>query len=138
LLTHESSRSLAFFCFVVWLSILPAACTAQASDQAAIPPLPAFPVDPASSIAIHREVLPQLPFSVVGPRGAILGQQDGTFEVWLFPWKILSGMRITVDMQDYAVPIDVNQHAAGISVQPDATTITYSHANFTIRQTMIA
>ena len=80
----------------------------------------------------------QLPFSVVGPRGAILGQQDGTTEVWLFPWKILDNLRLSVSMQGYDVPIDVNPHAASIDVQPDETTITYSHANFTIRQTMLA
>ena len=82
--------------------------------------------------------MPDLPFSVVGPRGAVLGQQDGSCEVWLFPWKIFSNLRLSVSMQDYPVPIDVNPHAAAIDVQPDETTITYSHANFTIRQTMIA
>ncbi|HEX4065641.1 MAG TPA: hypothetical protein VHZ09_06415 [Acidobacteriaceae bacterium] len=79
-----------------------------------------------------------MPFSVVGPRGAILGEQNGRCEVWLFPWKILSGMRMSVNMQDYPVPIDVNGLAAGIEVKPDHTTITYSHANFTIRQIMLA
>lgn len=88
--------------------------------------------------SITREVVPIKPFSVVGPRGALLGQQDGTYEAWIFPWKIFSGMRITVDMQNYPVPIDVNEHAAEITVQPNVTTITYSHANFTIRQIMVA
>lgn len=79
-----------------------------------------------------------LPFSVVGPRGAILGRQDGSYEVWLFPWKILSNLRMTVNMQDYPVPIEVNPQAADIDVEPSQTTITYSHANFTIRQIMLA
>lgn len=57
---------------------------------------------------------------------AILGYQNGVFEAWLFPWKILSGMRLSVTMQDYPVPIDVNQQAADIDVRPYATTITYS------------
>ncbi len=87
---------------------------------------------------ISRQAEPVKPFSVLGPRGALLGQQDGRFEAWVFPWKILSGLRITANMQDYAVPIDVNEHAAEVDVQPDETTITYSHANFTIRQVMFA
>jgi hypothetical protein len=87
---------------------------------------------------ISQPALPSHPFSVVGPRGAILGQQDGASEVWLFPWKILDGMHLTVDMQDYPVPIDVNRQASGIDVEPDQTTIIYSHANFTIRQIMLA
>jgi glycogen debranching enzyme len=100
--------------------------------------VPAFPVRTPDLPAIHREAEPQLPFSVVGPSGAVLGQQDGTSEVWLFPWKIFSNLRLCVSMQDYAVPIEVNPHAAAIDVQPDETTITYSHANFSIRQIMIA
>ena len=100
------------------------------------------PVAPSESapgtLHIGRPALPQLPFSVVGPRGAVLGQQDGVYEVWRFPWKILNQMRLSVEMQDYPVPIDANQCAADIDVEPDHTTITYSHANFTIRQIMLA
>jgi len=87
---------------------------------------------------ISREVDPARPFSVIGPRGALLGSQDGGYEAWIFPWKILSDMRITANMQDYPVPIDVNRQAADIVVTPAATTITYAHANFTVRQIMLA
>ena len=87
---------------------------------------------------ISKEAIVANPFSVIGPRGAVLGEQDGRFEAWIFPWKIFSHMRITAEMENYHVPIDVNEHAAWIDVQPDHTTITYSHANFTIRQTMMA
>jgi glycogen debranching enzyme len=98
------------------------------------------PSQPAqeATLSIRRPAVPEMPFSVVGPRGAILGRQNGSYEVWLFPWKILSGMRMSVRMQDYPVPIDVNEQAAAIDVEPDHTTITYSHANFTIRQIMLA
>ena len=78
------------------------------------------------------------PFSVIGPRGTILGQQDGSFEAWVFPWKILSHMGISAEMKDYPVPIDVNDQAATIDVQPGHTTITFAHANFTIRETLFA
>jgi glycogen debranching enzyme len=105
--------------------------TAPAQETAVSSP-GAFPA------RISSQAIPSHPFSVVGPRGAVLGQQDGSCEVWLFPWKILDGMHITVDMQDYPVPIDVNRQAADIDVEPDHTTITYSHANFTIRQIMLA
>lgn len=92
----------------------------------------------AETLSIQRRAIAQAPFSVVGPRGAILGRQSGTYELWLFPWKILSGMHMSVQMQDYPVPIDGNEQAAEIDVKPDQTTITYAHANFTIRQTMLA
>jgi len=75
---------------------------------------------------------------VVGPRGAVLGQQDGSYEVWLFPWKLLANMHIEANMEGYAVPINVNDHAASITVRPDSTIITFSHANFTVRQIILA
>jgi glycogen debranching enzyme len=92
----------------------------------------------AAPLRISHQAVPELPFSVVGPRGAILGRQDGSFEVWAFPWKILNDVHMTVNMANYPVPIDVNRQAAEIDVEPDHTTITYAHANFTIRQIMIA
>jgi glycogen debranching enzyme len=91
-----------------------------------------------AEMRISRQAIPELPFSVVGPRGAILGRQNGSFEAWVFPWKILTGVHLTVNMENYPVPLDVNRQAAEIDVEPDRTTITYSHANFTIRQVMLA
>src|ERR1700751_5391391 len=116
-----------------------------AMAQAPPPPLPVsipalrtFPMRAPDLPSIIRETVSMKPFSVIGPRGALLGQQDGTYEAWIFPWKIFSDMRITAEMKDYAVPFDVNEHAAEIQVQPNSPTITYSPANFTIRPTMIA
>ena len=100
-------------------------------------PLAPFPLGSADALSIQTPALPVKPFTVTGPRGALLGQQDGTYEAWIFPWKILSDMRITAQMKDYAVPIDVNEQAATIDVQPDHTTITFSHANFTIREILL-
>ncbi len=107
----------------------------------ALPSLPAVPVFQtivSQPLSIVRDTNPTKPFSVVGLRGALLGEQDGSFEAWIFPWKIFSHLRITARMQDYPVPIDVNEYAAVIDVQPDHTTITYSHANFTVRETLLA
>jgi glycogen debranching enzyme len=123
------------------MSALALLATYAASAQnapASLAPMPSFPVFVGDLPRFSREAVPVKPFSVVGPRGAILGQQSGEFEAWIFPWKIFSQMRMTVEMKDYPVPIDVNAHAAWIDVQPNATTITYSHANFTIRQIMVA
>lgn len=126
--------SLSLFFFGLTLS-------AQASDPSlpmTLQPLSAFPFQSSNTISIRRDIQPIKPFTVTGPRGALLGQQDGTFEAWIFPWKVLSNLSIQADMLDYTVPIQVNDHAATIDVQPDHTTITYSHANFTIREILFA
>jgi glycogen debranching enzyme len=113
------------------------------AETAVFPPEPVAPAVASPSadptlLKISRQTDPARPFSVVGPRGALLGEQDGGFEAWVFPWKIFHNMRISARMQDYPVPMDVNSHAAEIEVRPNETTIVYSHANFTIRQIMMA
>jgi glycogen debranching enzyme len=125
------------------LALLLISCLAALAQAPA--PLPDLPPAPdqfgfAESVPLKivREAIPTRPFTVAGPRGAILGQQDGSFEAWIFPWKILSNLRLTAEMKDYPVPIDVNEQAASIEVRPDHTTITFAHANFTIREVVFA
>ncbi len=77
---------------------------------------------------------PQKPFTVAGERGLIVGQQDGSFEAWVLPVKLLSNLKITANVEGYNVPIAVNDHAASIEVRPDRTIITYAHIAFTVRQ----
>jgi len=95
--------------------------------------IPALPFDTGGPvIRAHSETLK--PFTVAGERGVVLGQQDGTFEAWVLPVKLLSHLTIEANVEGYSVPIDVNQQSAEIEVRPDRTTITYSHIAFTVRQ----
>jgi len=117
-----------------WLS----AALAPAQNQH--PPLTSIPaIHPVTEgLAIHRRVQAGEPFTVAGLRGVLLGQQEGTFEAWILPVKLLSHFAIRAEVEGYSVPIDLNADAATIDVHPDHTTITYSHIAFTVRQTMFA
>src|ERR1043166_4978409 len=117
-----------------WLTL---ALVAAAQQLAALEPIPrfAFGSDP---LTISRLVEPGKPFTVAGERGAIFGRQSGRFEAWLYPVKILSQFSITAELANYPVPIDVAAQAAFIEVAPAMTTITYSHAAFTVKQRMFA
>jgi glycogen debranching enzyme len=95
--------------------------------------IPAISFETAGPV-IHAHAEPLKPFTVAGERGVVLGQQDGSFEAWVLPVKLLSHLTIEADVEGYSVPIDVNQQAAEIEVRPDRTTITYSHIAFTVRQ----
>jgi len=127
------------FTLTAVLALLPAAVSsshAQGSDPS-FPALPSIPFDTTGPvIQAHTEVLK--PFTVAGERGVFLGQQDGTFESWILPAKVLSHLIIEADVEDYSVPIDVNQQSAQIEVRPDRTIITYSHIAFTVRQIMFS
>ena len=136
--TGEEYEALGHCLFLSFLATFLIVQMWAAEPPGDLPPLPRFAAEQPGQPLISTSVMAQKPFTVTGPRGALLGQQDGSFEAWIFPWKILSHMRITADMKDYAVPIDVNEQAATIAVQPGHTTITFSHANFTVREILFA
>ena len=110
-------------------------CSSIASAQTSFAPIPAFPLD-RNPLVIRQPAQPNRPFSVTGERGAILGQQDGSFELWLLPVKVLHNVRLAAQLEGYSAPIDLNLEAATIEVRPDHTTITYAHAAITVRQHM--
>ncbi|HUX45920.1 MAG TPA: hypothetical protein VMV57_14320, partial [Terracidiphilus sp.] len=91
-----------------------------------------------SGPVLRAPVQPEKPFTVAGPHGVLVGQQDGIFEAWPLPVKLLSHLTIQADIQGYTVPIDVNRDAAEIEVRPDRTILTYSHIGFTVRQIMFS
>jgi glycogen debranching enzyme len=119
------------FSVVVMLSGVAAAQTGM------LRPVAAFPIR-EDGLAIRRHVEAGKPFTVAGTCGAMPGQQEGTFEAWVLPVKMLSHFAIRAEVEGYSVPIDLNADAAEIEVFPDHTVITYSHIAFTVRQIMFA
>jgi len=91
-----------------------------------------------TGLAIQAHAEPLKPFTVAGESGVLLGRQNGIFEAWILPVKVLSHLTIEADIEGYTVPIDVNSQAAEIEVRPDRTVITYSHIGFTVRQIMFS
>ncbi len=122
------------------LAVAVCSCTmlsAQSSSSGWLQPIAAFPLsdDP---ITLRRHVESEKPFTVAGECGALLGQQNGSFEAWIFPVKLFSHLTIQAHVDGYDVPIDVNRDAAEIEVAPDHTTITYSHIAFTLKEILFA
>jgi glycogen debranching enzyme len=107
----------------------------SAAAQGTLQPTPQFLLSDGPLI-IRQAVQPQHPFTVTGSTGAILGLQNGNVELWTLPTKVFSNLHLSADLDGYTVPIDLNAAAATIDVQPDHTTITYSHAAITVRQHM--
>ncbi len=110
---------------------------ASPESAAELRPLQKFS-KPAGALEMNAPCVPRMPWTVAGEYGALLGRQNGKFEAWLWPNKILSNFSIGAELAGYPVPIDVNSQAAEIQVTPGETIITYSHAAFTIRQHMFA
>jgi glycogen debranching enzyme len=120
------------------LSAAFALLTIHATAQSpALRPFSALPLRIDGPV-LRQGVQTRVPFTVAGQRGVIVGQQQGVFEGWILPVKLLSHMTIEANVEGYPVPLDLNSMAREIEVRPDRTTITYSHIAMTLRQIMFA
>src|SRR5512146_3162946 len=93
-----------------------------AAAQQAFDPIAKFPLS-TSPLTITQIANSCRPFSVAGEHGALLGQQDGTFELWSFPYKFLQHTHLLAELDGYGVPIDITSEASTIEVSPDHTTV---------------
>jgi glycogen debranching enzyme len=128
--TTSWHRSLASGLLLAGLAFSPFAMA-----QGPLQPVSEFPLS-AGPLIIRQTVQPQHPFTVTGSTGAILGLQNGDVELWNLPVKVFNNLHLSAELDGYTVPIDLNAAAATIDVQPDHTTITYSHSAITVRQHM--
>ena len=67
-----------------------------------------------------------------------MGHEDGTFEAWIMPVKVLRDFRMSVYFDGSLEPVPLADLAESISVRPGQVTITHAHAAFSIRQTWVA
>jgi glycogen debranching enzyme len=126
-----SSRACLLPVFVLSLAVV---AESPAPSFAPVPLL--LPTDSGLVIRAHAE--PLKPFTVAGTGGVLVGEQNGVFESWVLPVKLISHFTIEADVEGYGVPIDVNSQSAEIEVHPDRTILTYSHPAFTLRQIMFS
>ena len=122
---------------MVWLAGLLVVGSVAAAAGQGMAPSERFPLQDGG-LVIRQHAEASKPFTVAGERGLVVGQQDGTFEAWVLPVKLLSHFQIRAEVEGYSVPIELNPSASEIEVFPDHTTITYAHIAFTVRQTMFA
>ena len=109
------------------------------SSRAAAPPssVPRFDL-PKSGLELARHTESGTFFDVVGRRSAVFGYENRALEAWVYPLKLIDDFRLSFQFEGYPLEIDGAQIATGIYVRPEATTFTYSHAAFTVRQTVFA
>ena len=79
---------------------------AQTNSAIRLHPVPRFTIA-ADALAVRRAVEAQRPFTAAGPSSALLGEQSGKLEAWLYPVKILSQLAITAELANYGTPIAI-------------------------------
>jgi hypothetical protein len=92
--------------------------------------LPRF-ARPPSPIALEGPARPGAYLEASGRRAAFLGTEDGTFEAWAYPMKILHGFELAFEIEEYRAPIPGASLASRVRVEPAVSTIRYAHSSFT-------
>jgi glycogen debranching enzyme len=88
-------------------------------------------------LELQRPTHPGAFFDVAGRRSAIFGYENREAEVWVYPQEIIDGLSLSFRLEGY--PLDIDRSTmSSIEVRPEATTLVYAHAAFTIRQIMFA
>src|SRR3990172_5385676 len=92
--------------------------------------IPRFARDP-SPIALTGPARPQRYMEASGRRAAFLGREDGSFEAWVYPLKVLHGFQLSFTVPAYAEPIPGADLASSVDIRPEASVVRYAHASFT-------
>lgn len=109
---------------------------------AALPAQPAQWIEPfardSTRLVLSRPAQKGAFLDVVGRRAALLGYENESFEVWTYPLKLVHDWRLKFSIAGYPLAYDGRDLMTRITVRPEATTITYTHAAFTVRQVVFA
>ena len=126
---HAVVRSLFVF---LCLSL---AASALAQQPAALPEKFALR---KSGLELERRTQSGSFFDVAGRRSALFGYENRAMEAWIYPLKILDDFQLSFNLQGYPLDIHGPDIMVSINARPEATTFTYSHAAFTVRQIVFA
>jgi GH15 family glucan-1,4-alpha-glucosidase len=72
--------------------------------------------------------------SALGTRSALFAREDGNFEAWVYPLKILRNFHLRFKTGNQT--IDSKAVARSIRVRPESTTITYAWDTFSVQETL--
>ncbi|HEX7120272.1 MAG TPA: GH116 family glycosyl hydrolase [Longimicrobiales bacterium] len=95
--------------------------------------IPRFPIADGP-LALHGVARPGAYVAEVGRRAALFGDETGAFEAWVWPLKLVRDLRLAFRIPEYDQPIPGARIARSVTVRPEALTLTYSHATFTVKQ----
>src|SRR5882757_7124734 len=87
-----------------------------------------------SSLELSRPIRPWEFLSATGQRAALLGNEAGRFEAWVYPLKILRDFHLRFHVGNREIPAEAL--ARTLTVRPESSTILYSSDTFTVRETL--
>jgi glycogen debranching enzyme len=98
--------------------------------------VPRFSLEP-NPIALAGEARPSRYMEASGRRAAFLGREDGSFEAWAYPLKLVHDLTLSFSIAAYSEPIPAASLATRVVVTPESATVRYVHAAFTVDATWV-
>ncbi|MCX6169786.1 MAG: hypothetical protein NTX65_10625 [Ignavibacteriales bacterium] len=87
-----------------------------------------------NNLLLTRLAQPNQYMDKIGQKAALLGFENGSFEMWIWPWKVLRNFEIQFFVGTTTQPILAKDILRDISVTPEATTLTYVYESFTVKE----
>jgi len=89
---------------------------------------------PESGLALRNDAQPLRFFDATGRKAAVLGRQNGQFEAWIYPIKLLHGFRLEFHHEGQLQPVRGETILRQVVTRPESTTLVYVHPDFTVRE----
>jgi hypothetical protein len=105
-------------------------CISTASAQTAS----SAPGLPESGLVLRGPAQPLGYFDATGRKAGVFGRQNGQFEAWIYPVKLLHGFRLEFQQEGFLEPIRGETLLRQVVTRPESTTLVYVHPNFTVRE----
>jgi glycogen debranching enzyme len=87
-----------------------------------------------NDIILTRTAQPHQYTDKIGSKAALMGFENGSFEMWIWPWKVLRNFDLQFFVGTSTQPILSKDIVRDISVTPEATTITFVYESFTVKE----
>jgi Glycosyl-hydrolase family 116, catalytic region len=89
---------------------------------------------PESGLVLRDNPQPLRFFDATGRKAAVFGRQNGQFETWIYPVKLLHGFRLEFQQEGQLEPVRGETILRQVVTRPESTTLVYVHPDFTVRE----
>jgi glycogen debranching enzyme len=77
-------------------------------------------------------------YDVIGRKSAAFGYEHRNMEAWVYPMKIVDDLELYFKIEGYNLAFRGSDLLTSVNVRPEATTFSYSHAAFTVKEIVYA
>lgn len=89
---------------------------------------------PSAVVSITRPAQANQYMDKIGRKAALMGFENGSFELWIWPWKVMRNFDLQFFVGTTTQPVLSKDILRDITVTPYATIITFVYESFTVKE----